>query len=590
MNKQQINKNIGYFCKILYNSVNAFCSRGESMKKNKKKSLKKSIAYSLIIMFLFSCCSIISFHYFSEYNKKLTSEKKQYDKTYILLNELDSTINELDRLITIYISTKNPLALDEYDLLLKTYQGDLLRSRYQYILYPNEKVEFRVLLTKEIEQYNPSFKDEIEVILDQVDIMIIKQSDQASVSISAVGNYESLKSNVKEFIINVRNYHNDYVDTMDREILLFKTLFFTFITFIVVYGLYSMTKIYILVIKPIMLSHEILNKISNGDEKLRLSYEYNNEMYDLVNSLNKYIDISQNGFKLIEEQYNRLKLYSDIGEINYFEYSFDKKSIKIFYSKKFVDKYHINNHIMIYSVREYLQIVHPNDRDKVYGQLSSINRLEDKEYKLDFRLKYPNAEEYCFISTLGQIKADEELYFMGVQLDITYLKDIQYQLQIQEEQYRLIIENSTDLIAKINVDGTILYASKSYKDIFKGEKSNVAEFNSMLTITNNDWLKNVLNPPYTSKEVILLNTPQGEKWISWNNDAIMNENNEVDYIITVGHDITELKRMNDKLKYDSEHDMLTGLLNRRGLFNKLKQLSHVETLAAFFIDINKNEI
>ncbi len=555
------------------------------MSNSRKKSLRKNISISLLIMFLFFCLSLICFRAYSVYHNKMDLKNKQYNNLQTLITELDMTVHELDRLNNLYMSSKDDHILSTYETIINTYLGEEERDKHKYILHPGEKIAFRSLLINEIDLYQNDYHKEIVDILNKVDGMIISHQIYQQISISSTGNYESLKSEINDLIIVIGSYHQKTMSHMNHTLTILQSLSYSFIALIIIYGVYFMIRINQLVIKPVMDSYEIMNKISNGQEELRLSYKYNNEVSDLFNGLNKFIDISQNSFNLIEEQYNRLKLYSDIGEINYIEYDYESKMVKIFYSKKFMDKYQIENYMMRYSVREYMTLVHPNDRKKVFKQLEYINQHENKEYKLDFRVKFPNALSYCYLSTMGQIQKENGQYFMGVQVDITYLKEIQTQLQQQEEQYRLIVENTTDLISKMSVDGTILYSSKAFRDLFK-DGTHVDDYRDKLQVSNDNWLSKILKPPYSSQELILVDTEEGEKWISWNNDAILNENNEVEYIISVGHDITELKRMNDRLKYDAEHDMLTGLLNRRGLFNALKNLDDVKTLAAFFIDIN----
>lgn len=354
----------------------------------------------------------------------------------------------------------------------------------------------------------------------------------------------------------------------------------------IIIGTYYLVRIYHMIIKPMKEAQDIVNQINEGNNNLRLKYHYNNEIQDLVNSFNRFIDESQNSLVLIEEQYNRLKLYSDVGEINYVEFNFSIKTIKIYYCKPFIEKYHLEDNIMTYSVKEYLSYVHPEDRKKLFDQLKFLNKMSDKEYKLDFRLKFPNALDYCYVSTIGKIYKEQDYQFIGVQVDITYLKKIQHKLHEKEEEYRLIVENSTDLISKMSPTGEMLITSKSFKELFKEHNVYVGDYNHLLKKYNENWLEEVKKPPYSTQNIILIETEKGEKWISWNNDAILDENGEVEYIISVGHDITELKRINDKLLYDAEHDELTGLLNRRGLFKKIDELKNVKKWAAFFIDLN----
>ncbi len=373
---------------------------------------------------------------------------------------------------------------------------------------------------------------------------------------------------------------------LDGKTQSYKIIWYIVNSILFVYIIYIITKTFVLLTRPFVESKSVIKRISNGEEKIKLRYKYNREVSDLLNSFNHYIEMTQDSLKLIEKQYDRLKLYSDIGEINYFEFNFDLKKIKISYNKKFVDKYGLPKSIITYSVKEYLSFVHKDDVKDVIEQFEKIYKLENQKYRLDFRIKFPKSLDYCYISTRGQIETKNKDFFLGVQVDITNFVKIQNKLHDQQAQYQIIIENSTDLVAKISPTGEILYASKSYKDIFSGNKNNIKDCEITLKQYNPDWLKKVLKPPHFSQEEILVESKSGYKWISWNNDAVFNSNNEVEYIITIGHDITELKKMNDRLKFDSEHDALTGLYNRRGIFNKLDQIKNIESLAAFFIDIN----
>ncbi len=565
------------------------------MRKDKKQSLKRNLALSFIIIVVLLICSVINFQLFSAYHDQYDSKVKEYNITNSLFNELDLTVNELDRLINLYLDSNDEQALNNYNNFLAVYQGELPRDSRSYPLYSGQTIPFRTLLMNQITLYNDSYILNTKDILNLVDEMIVEQkslieNNQGILNTSAALdnslNHETLIRMIKDSIIQLSSDEQVALSHLNRSISIFGTLFYTFISLMLLFGTYFMLKIYILVLKPVMAGADVVNQINHGNEFVRISYKYNNEVTELIKSFNKYIDISQNSLNLIEDQYNRLKLYSDVGEINYFEYSYRTHEIKIFYSKKFVEKYHLSNHIIIYSVKNYLTMVHPNDINAVKEQLSLIVELTDTEYKLDFRIMYPQSKDYCYISSIGQIQVEKENYFIGVQLDITDLKNTENKLQEQEEQYRLIVENSTDLIAKYSQDGDILYASKSFKDVFKGNKVHITEYNDILKVSNDNWMNDVLKPPYSTNEVILIDTLEGEKWFSWNNDAVLKENSEIDYVISVGHDITQLQIMNDKLKYDAEHDILTNLFNRRGLFNQLEKLNQVETLAAFFIDIN----
>jgi len=63
-----------------------------------------------------------------------------------------------------------------------------------------------------------------------------------------------------------------------------------------------------------------------------------------------------------------------------------------------------------------------------------------------------------------------------------------------------------------------------------------------------------------------------EKIISWSNNVILDDENNIKYIVATGIDITERKMREKQIEYLSFHDELTGLYNRRFFEEEMKRL------------------
>jgi PAS domain S-box-containing protein len=126
-------------------------------------------------------------------------------------------------------------------------------------------------------------------------------------------------------------------------------------------------------------------------------------------------------------------------------------------------------------------------------------------------------------------------------------------LKASEEKYRLIVENQTDLIVKTNLNGNILYASPSYckffglkdEDIF-GKPYSPLIYEDDLPIVEKA-IKAMLKPPYRCHYEERVKTKDGWKWIQWKGQAIIGINSEIDSLIGTGRDITEQKKIEEKL-------------------------------------------
>lgn len=122
------------------------------------------------------------------------------------------------------------------------------------------------------------------------------------------------------------------------------------------------------------------------------------------------------------------------------------------------------------------------------------------------------------------------------------------QLKAELNQYRLLVENQTDLIVKVDNLGRFEYVSPSYCALFGKTKEELMGKNFVPLIHEDDKeltereMKNLYNPPYCCWVEQRALTAQGWRWIGWADKAVLDEKNEVVGIVAIGRDVTERKK------------------------------------------------
>ncbi|MCF7754155.1 diguanylate cyclase [Paenibacillus xylanexedens] len=186
----------------------------------------------------------------------------------------------------------------------------------------------------------------------------------------------------------------------------------------------------------------------------------------------------------------------------------------------------------------------------------------------------------------------------GVAKNITEYRQLLKALKESEERYRLLADNSLDLIQLINLDGIVEYASPSHKMVlgfdpkeyigkwvFYQPNGDVDDkfrtvFMSML----------LLRKPFTYE--IKRQHEQGYPvWLEMKGTPMFDEDGDFKNMMLVGREITERKKYQVQLEQLSYHDALTGAPNRRYLNKMLSDaLSEATTsvgqLAVMFADLD----
>ncbi len=157
------------------------------------------------------------------------------------------------------------------------------------------------------------------------------------------------------------------------------------------------------------------------------------------------------------------------------------------------------------------------------------------------------------IDSTGQIVGTQ-----GTAFDITERKKAEEKLRESEENYRLIIENQTDLIDQVDLEGKIQFASPSYCRMFGKTEDELLGTHSMDLVHEEDIekttkaMEDLFKSPYRCYVEQRVMTKDGWRWCGWAAKSVLDDNNNVTSVVSVGRDITERKQADEALRKSEE--------------------------------------
>ncbi|MET0047030.1 MAG: sensor domain-containing diguanylate cyclase [Sedimenticola sp.] len=154
---------------------------------------------------------------------------------------------------------------------------------------------------------------------------------------------------------------------------------------------------------------------------------------------------------------------------------------------------------------------------------------------------------------------------------------LETELREKEQDYRLLIENQTDLVVKVDLDGSFQFVSQTYCETF-GKSEDELLGNQFMPLVHEDDRKStakameaLFSPPYKAYMEQRAMTKDGWRWFGWMDTAVLDDSQNVIAIIGVGRDITDKKQAEIRLEKLATYDSLTGLFNRQALEVRLEK-------------------
>lgn len=170
-------------------------------------------------------------------------------------------------------------------------------------------------------------------------------------------------------------------------------------------------------------------------------------------------------------------------------------------------------------------------------------------------------------------------------------------LQVSEDNYRVIVENTSELIIKVDPEGFYTYVNPAFcalygveAEVLIGRHYSQDVFREDLPLVQ-EFFEKLMLPPYEVNFVHRENTAHGVRFLEWRGRVIHDEQGKIKELVGVARDVTERMESMGRLQQQAQTDYLTSLANRRhfmeqGQVELERAKRYNKPMSIFMIDID----
>ncbi len=142
-------------------------------------------------------------------------------------------------------------------------------------------------------------------------------------------------------------------------------------------------------------------------------------------------------------------------------------------------------------------------------------------------------------------------------------------LRASEENYRLIVENTKDVVVKLDANGLYTYINPAFYKLYGLDLEALrGKYYWDRSVTKDrfstyEFFEKLFHAPYTATADLRADTVEGVRHLHWTGQALPDGGGNVTRIICIGRDVTQQIQRMTRLEEQAQQDHLTGLANRR---------------------------
>lgn len=216
------------------------------------------------------------------------------------------------------------------------------------------------------------------------------------------------------------------------------------------------------------------------------------------------------------------------------------------------------------SLEEFDQRIHPDDRGRLYAMLQDYFGRKVPDYAVETRLQCKDGS-YKWILARGMVvKWDADgkpLRMVGTHTDIHARKLLEEQIKDERDFSNGILNTAKSLIMVIGRDGTVSRINREAEEFtgyaFDDMKGQPFFWERFLLAEQRPAVKEVFSKLVSGKDLLRyenywVRRDGSKKLFEWSNSLLRDPDGQVEYVVTVGIDITERKLVEEALSKAKE--------------------------------------
>ena len=237
------------------------------------------------------------------------------------------------------------------------------------------------------------------------------------------------------------------------------------------------------------------------------------------------------------------------------------------------------------STEAWSSIIHPEDIGLVINQLSTVIATRESG-ELECR-SFVNDGKQRWIHVVARPVVDQNsgtvTEIVGSVKDITERKRVEEALFAEKERVEITLQSIGDAVITTDIHARVEYLNPVAENLtgWKVEEAVGQPLENVFQIIEEGSRQPAINPVERclregkvvglANHSILISRDGREFAIDDSAAPIRNRQGEITGVVLVFHDVTEARRLSQKLEHDAMHDSLTGLVNRREFERRLER-------------------
>ncbi len=296
----------------------------------------------------------------------------------------------------------------------------------------------------------------------------------------------------------------------------------------------------------------------------------------------------------MKEAQTRLLLAIKASNIGLWEW--DLMTNKVYFSQEWKRQIGYEDWEISDNFSEWQSRVHPDDLERILRKINEYIKNPLPDYEAEFRFRHKNGS-YRWIMARASLEYDKDgnpIRMLGSHIDITDRKKIEEELFESERKYRELVQNANSIILRWTPDGYITFINEFGQRFFGYSEKEIIGRHVVGTIvpetesTSRDLrllMEKICADPRSFEKNVNDNIRRDgtRVWIAWTNKVITDEYGQIKELLSIGTDITELKKAKEDLQKHREN--LEYLIKERTI--ELEQanikLKEIDRLKSMFI-------